>query len=50
MLPIFVHALRRLRGQILGWGGILLLIGLMTIPAYDVIAKNPDPIDRKSVV
>jgi ABC-2 type transport system permease protein len=46
MLPIFVHGLRRLRGQILGWGGILLLIGLMTIPAYDVIAKNPDPIKQ----
>jgi ABC-2 type transport system permease protein len=48
MLPIFQRALAQYRWQILGWGGILLLLGLITIPTYDVVLKNPDPI-RKMV-
>jgi ABC-2 type transport system permease protein len=48
MLPIFQRALAQYRWQVLGWGGILLLLGLITIPTYDVVLKNPDPI-RKMV-
>jgi beta-exotoxin I transport system permease protein len=48
MVPIFQRALAQYRWQVLGWGGILLLLGLITIPTYDVVLKNPDPI-RKMV-
>jgi hypothetical protein len=33
MLPIFARALAQYRWQVAGWGGILFLIGLVTIPA-----------------
>jgi ABC-2 type transport system permease protein len=48
MLPIFQRTLAQYRWQVVGWGGILFLLGLITIPSYDVILKNPDPF-RKMV-
>ena len=40
MLPIFARALAQYRWQVLGWGGILLLLGLITIPTYDVVLEK----------
>jgi ABC-2 type transport system permease protein len=46
MLPIFARALAQYRWQVVGWGGILFLIGLFTIPAYDVVKQNPESIRK----
>jgi ABC-2 type transport system permease protein len=40
MGPVFRRALARWRGQILGWGVVLALIGAATMPAYDAILHN----------
>ncbi len=44
MLTIFRYALARLRGQILGWGVILFLLGLMTVARYDVLMENQEQV------
>jgi beta-exotoxin I transport system permease protein len=44
MWPIFARALAQYLWQVVGWGGILFLIGLVTIPAYDVVKQNPESI------
>jgi ABC-2 type transport system permease protein len=40
MTTPFLYALRRLRGQILGWGIGLALLGLMLVSMYDSIASD----------
>ena len=47
-VPIFREPWPSTAGKSLGWGGILFLIGLVTIPAYDVVKQNPESI-RKMV-
>jgi ABC-2 type transport system permease protein len=46
MWPICRRTLARYRGQILGWGLVLLLIGLMTIPAYDAFHNNREDLKK----
>ena len=38
MMTIFRYTLRRFRGQILGWGLALALLGLLLISMYDSFA------------
>jgi ABC-2 type transport system permease protein len=40
MITPFRYALRRLRGQVLGWGIGLALVGLMLVSMYDSVASN----------
>lgn len=40
MATIFMHAYKKSRGQILGWGLALLGLGMMIVPAYDMVAAN----------
>jgi ABC-2 type transport system permease protein len=40
MLPIFRYALKRWRGQMIGWGLAMFLIGLMTAARYDLIVSS----------
>jgi ABC-2 type transport system permease protein len=37
---IFLHALARLRGQILGWGLALFLMGALAVVRYDLMREN----------
>src|SRR4051812_24880475 len=46
MLAIFARALAQYRWHIVGWGGILFLNGLITIPAYEVVKQNPESIRK----
>ena len=45
MGPMFRRHLARWRGQILGWGVVMALLGLMTIPVYDAVLHNPRPLE-----
>jgi len=40
MMAIFRYTLRRFRGQILGWGIALALVGLLIVPLYDSFAAE----------
>jgi ABC-2 type transport system permease protein len=40
MNPIFRHTLRRYRGQVIGWGIGMFLLGLMAIPLWDITLKE----------
>jgi ABC-2 type transport system permease protein len=42
MPTIFRHALAGLRGQILGWGLVLLLLGMMSMARYNIMRENQE--------
>ncbi len=42
MITVFRYALRRFRGQILGWGIALALLGMLLISVYDSIAAEQE--------
>jgi ABC-2 type transport system permease protein len=42
MLTVFRHALGRFRGQVLGWGLALFLLGLTTVARYNVMRENQE--------
>jgi ABC-2 type transport system permease protein len=42
MIAVFRHTLRDLRGQVLGWGLVLALMGWMIVSVYDSIAAQQD--------
>jgi ABC-2 type transport system permease protein len=46
MMTIFRHTLRRFRGQILGWGLALALLGLLLISMYDSIAAENEQFEE----
>jgi ABC-2 type transport system permease protein len=46
MATIFRYALARYRGQILGWGVILFLFGLMTVFRYGLMRDNQEMIQQ----
>ena len=54
MLTIFGYQITRYRGQILGWGLALALLGIYVIAFYDTAAAQSEQVlaltDRKSVV
>jgi ABC-2 type transport system permease protein len=39
---IFVHALARFRGQVLGWGIALFLMGVLAVVRYDIMRDNQE--------
>lgn len=43
---VFRYRLRRLRGQILGWGIALALLGLLLVQFYDTIAAQQDQLNE----
>jgi ABC-2 type transport system permease protein len=45
MLAIFRYTLRRFRGQIIGWGIGLSLLGLMAIPMWDLLREQRSQIE-----
>jgi len=45
MTTVFRYALRRFRGQILGWGIALALLGLLLVSMYDTIAAQQEQIE-----
>lgn len=42
MIPVFRYALRRFRGQILGWGIALALLGVLIVSIYDSFAAEQE--------
>ena len=59
MLTIWTYTLARFRGQVLGWGACLFLLGLLSLVRSEIILENREQIrqlvqgsagDRKSVV
>lgn len=42
MWSIFSQAYKSTRGQIVGWGLALLVLGLIVMPAYDMVAANEE--------
>ena len=46
MKTVFSYRLRRLRGQILGWGIALALLGLMMVSFYNSIADQREQFDQ----
>jgi ABC-2 type transport system permease protein len=46
MKEIFRFTLARLRGQILGWGIAMLLLGVMSVPFYDGIVSQAETFDQ----
>ena len=46
MREIFRFALTRLRGQILGWGVAMLLLGVTSVPFYDGIVDQVETLDQ----
>jgi ABC-2 type transport system permease protein len=40
LATIFVHALARFRGQVLGWGIALFLMGVLAVVRYDIMRDN----------
>jgi ABC-2 type transport system permease protein len=42
MATVFRHTLRRFRGQVLGWGVVLALLGWMIVSVYDSIAAQEE--------
>ena len=42
MWSIFRQAYKSTRGQIIGWGLALLVLGLIVMPAYDMVAANEE--------
>jgi ABC-2 type transport system permease protein len=44
MPTIFAYALGRFRGQILGWGLALLLLGVLSVARYDIMRENQETI------
>jgi ABC-2 type transport system permease protein len=46
MRTIFTYRLRRLRGQILGWGIALALLGLLMVSFYGTIAEQQEQFDQ----
>ena len=46
MLQIFRYALVRSRGQIIGWGIALFLLGLLMVSFYDTIAEQKDQFEE----
>jgi len=40
MITIFRYTLSRFRGQIIGWGIIIFLIGVLVVPFYDIFYEN----------
>ena len=45
MVTVFRDAMRRLRGQVLGWGIGLALVALLLVTMYDSIAENVDQLE-----
>ncbi len=45
MATIFRYTLRRFRGQILGWGIALALLGVLLVSMYDMIAAEQDQLE-----
>jgi ABC-2 type transport system permease protein len=43
-MTIFLHALAWFRGQILGWGLALLMMGVLTVVRYNIVQDNQEPI------
>ena len=42
MLTVFRYALVRFRGQILGWGLALFILGVITVARYDIMRDNQE--------
>ncbi len=40
MTAVFIHAYKNSRGEIIGWGLALLGLGMLVVPAYDMVAAN----------
>ena len=45
MITVFRYSLRRFRGQILGWGIALALLGVLLVSMYDMIAAQQDQLE-----
>jgi hypothetical protein len=46
MMTLFRYALRRFRGQVLGWGLALFLLGAMSVARYEVMRDNQELIQE----
>ncbi len=46
MRVVYLHALRKARGQILGWGMALFLLGLLLMPFYDSISSQSEQLQQ----
>ncbi len=46
MMTIFRYTLRRFRGQILGWGIALALLGMLLVSMYDMIAAEQEQFEE----
>jgi len=46
MATVFRYALARLRGQIIGWGLTMFLLGLSSVPFYDSIVSQADQMEQ----
>ncbi len=46
MVVIFRHTLRRLRGQIIGWGIGLFLLGLILVPIYASFSEQQEQLEQ----
>jgi len=46
MATVFRYALARLRGQIIGWGLTMFLLGLFSVPFYDSIVSQADQMEQ----
>ena len=44
-MTVFRYTLRRFRGQILGWGIALALVGLLIVPLYDSFAAEAEQLE-----
>ena len=41
---IFIHSFRSFRGHMIGWGIVMMLLGALTVPSYEVVANNAKPL------
>src|ERR1700674_3032740 len=46
MLTIFRYTLNRFRGQVLGWGLVLFLLGMMSVARYGIMRENQEAIQQ----
>ena len=46
MATVFRYALSRLRGQIIGWGLTMFLLGFVSVPFYDSIVSQADQMEQ----
>lgn len=46
MINVFRYTLARFRGQILGWGLGLFLLGLLVVPFYDIIVEQREQFEQ----